>query len=370
MKRGSQKNRFVDFYIGIPFLALASMARKKNDWPSHVRRIGLLPNPALGDTLLCSGPIFDVREAFPSAEIVLFATAANTAAAKLLPGINEIRPISVTNPLDAIRRVRHSGLDLFLDFTSWQRVTAFIATLSGARFVVGYSTPGQFRHYGYDRAATHRRDRHELENQRDIVRAIGIPPTHEPRVVIPPGCVYEPPPGISDIVVFHAWPSGARSWLREWPQNRWVELAKALNRPGRLFLLTGSPQEFPRSAELRDTLRREGIAAEVFAGRDGLAGVASLLVNASLLVSVNTGIMHLGAILGTPTVSINGPTSDLRWGPVGTRVANINPPDGSGGFLHLGFEFAGNPTDTMQRITTDQALEASLAVLANSAKRS
>jgi len=54
---------------------------------------------------------------------------------------------------------------------------------------------------------------------------------------------------------------------------------------------------------------------EVLVGRDGLGEIARALMHAEVLVSVNTGIMHLGAILGVPTVSINGPTSSRRWGP-------------------------------------------------------
>jgi len=110
-------------------------------------------------------------------------------------------------------------------------------------------------------------------------------------------------------------------------------------------------------------LSSQGVNAHVFVGRDGLSSVARLLMRAELLVSVNTGIMHLGALLGTPTVSINGPTAQHRWGPVGRYVIGVDTPDSSGGFLHLGFEFEGNPTDTMERISTEQVFKAAQVVL-------
>jgi ADP-heptose:LPS heptosyltransferase len=128
--------------------------------------------------------------------------------------------------------------------------------------------------------------------------------------------------------------------------------------PDRTFLLTGSPADEDRCDLLRRSLIAEGIPAILLVGRDGLGEIARVLMHAELLVSVNTGIMHLGAILGVPTVSINGPTSSLRWGPVGPRVANACPSDGSGGFLDLGFEFHGHSTDTMKRILVEDVMSA------------
>lgn len=365
MKRGSQKNRILDFYVGIPVLTLASLLRKRRQWPNQIRRIGILANPALGDTLLCAGPILDVRDAFPNAELIFFATKSNIAAANLLTGLDRVEMIAVTKPAAAVRVIRRSELDILLDFTSWQRVTAFIAAFSGARFVVGYCTPGQFRHYAYDRVVEHRTDRHELENQRAIAASIGANARAAPTLIIPADVQYNAPETEKEIIVFHAWPAGARSWLREWPLDHWLELAQALSRPNRLFLLTGSPDEMVRSERLCSILRDNAVCAEVFSGGNGLAHVARLLEQASLVVSVNTGIMHLSAILGTPTVGINGPTSDLRWGPVGRSAIGVNTLDNSGGFLHLGFEFRGNPSDTMQRISSKQVADAAQRLLAS-----
>jgi heptosyltransferase-3 len=366
MKRGSKRNRLIDYYAGVPLLAVAAVLRHRREWPQDIKRVGILATPALGDTLLCSGPIQDIRSLFPRQELSFFAARSNLLAAQLLPGVDRVETISISNPLTAIRLLRSCHLDLLVDFTSWQRVTALISALSGARFVAGYRTPGQHRHLGYDRTIEHRRDRHEIDNLRALAQSVGATSTADPRIVLPLG---EPPEALSrasEVIVFHAWPSGARSWLRKWPEDRWVELAKALSRPGRLFVITGSPQDLPHSKAFCERLLREGLSAEVFVGEGGLAPVARLLQGSRLLVSVNTGIMHLGAILGTPTISINGPTAQHRWGPVGRCVAGVNPPDGSGGFLHFGYEFDGNPDDTMQRISAAQVIDAAQEVLLQS----
>lgn len=295
---------------------------------------------------------------YPRAELILFATAMNIAAARLLPSINSIELLPLTQPIICIRILRRCALDLMLDFTSWQRITAIYTLLSGARYTIGFERKGQHRHRGYDRVIPHRDDCHELENLRRLTHSLGAVTSCAPRLFISGGPLPESCLRGAEVIVFHAWASGARSRLREWSSESWAGLALRLMVPGRFFLLTGSPEDERRCKELRQRILSQGIPAEILIGRDGITEIARALSHAEMLVSVNTGIMHLGAILGVPTVSINGPTSVHRWGPVGPRIANVVPPDGSGGFLDLGFEYRGHPENVMNRISITDVVQA------------
>jgi ADP-heptose:LPS heptosyltransferase len=102
----------------------------------------------------------------------------------------------------------------------------------------------------------------------------------------------------------------------------------------------------------------QGLNVVPFIGNDRFISLSHLLKRARIVVSVNTGVMHLAAALGAPTISINGPTDNRRWGPVGKWVEGISAPGAGCGFLHLGFEFDGHPTDCMERITVDQVRSA------------
>lgn len=245
-----------------------------------------------------------------------------------------------------------------LDFTSWQRLTAIYTLLSGARFTVGFERKKQFRHDGYDRTVIHSGDCHELENLRRLTRSLGSKASSAPRLNIPGGPLPTAAMQGRHVVVFHAWASGARSYMREWPDECWVDLARQLTAPGRVFLLTGSPADEARCDALFRKLRAQGVSAEVLIGRGGIAEIARALTHAEILVSVNTGIMHLGAILGVPTVSLNGPTAAHRWGPIGPRVTNVCPWDGSGGYLDLGFEYRGHATSDMQKVRVSDVARA------------
>jgi heptosyltransferase I len=306
-----------------------------------------------------------LRSHFPAARLVYFCGPQNVAAAELIPGVDALVFIDLLKPRETIRRMRDQRLDLLVDFSPWQRLTALYSMLSGARFTAGFHSPGQHRHRGYDHIIEHTRDRHELDNFRALLESVGIASHHAPYIVPPTIPTPELLTRGKEIIVFHLWPSGMRSYTREWPEDRWVTLAQRLaglrNKGETLFVITGSPSDQVRSEPFVRKLREEGLGAETFVGRDGFASLCQVLLHAGLVVSVNTGVMHLAAILGAPTISLNGPTNNNRWGPVGSRAVGVQSPGEGCGYLHLGFE--SGPTDCMEGITVDMVLAAADSVM-------
>ena len=366
MQRGKKRNRQLDLWVGMPLLnLLTTFRRRKVAPPAEVRRIGVMCSAALGDTLLFSGALRDVRAAFPAAQIIHFCMKQNLAAAEIIAGADKRVLISLTQPAESIRLMRAEKLDLLLDFTSWQRLTAFYTMMSGAKFTVGFQTAGQRRSRGYDRTVEHRADRHEVENFRALLQGSGLTPPieagHAPVISVDPA-VEMPFAQETDIVALHLWASGQRSWLREWPEEHWIELAQRLARPETLFLVTGAPSDLPRSEPFVAKMRTTGLRCEAFVSPDGFRTLTQVLRRARLVVSVNTGVMHLAAISGAPTVAINGPNRNGRWGPVGPRAVGVEAPGEGCGYLHLGFEFDDRATDCMERTTVDRVYTAAEAL--------
>ena len=325
-------------------------------------------SPALGDTLLFSSVLQDLRAHFDAAgdgaktEIVHICMPSSRAAAEVIPGADRRLIIDLVKPRATLAALRAERFDALFDFSSWQRLTAFYAMASGARFTAGFRTPGQHRSRGYDVTTLHRDDRHEVDNFRALLDALHIPTGAPP--AIDRAALVESDLPTGDFVVFHPWASGQRSWLREWPGDRWIELARRLARPGTRFLVTGAPSDLPRTEPFVASLRAAGLDAEPFVGTDGFRSLAGMLRRARLVVSVNTGVMHLAAMVGAPTVSINGPNRNGRWGPIGPRAVGVEAPGDGCGYLHLGFNFDGHSTDCMERITVVQVLDAVNQVLA------
>ena len=366
MQRGRKSNRILDYWIGTPLLNVLATFHRRRKVPAHIARIGLMCSPALGDTLLFSGVLQDVREAYPQAHITHICTRQNLAAAEIIPGADDRLLIDLTQPASSIRSLRSQHFDVLLDFTSWQLLTAFYTLMSGANYTAGFYTPGQNRSRGYDHTVEHRSDCHEVANFRSLLEGSGLAigsEAHAPAIVVPE-ITTQPFAAEHDIIVLHPWASGQRSWLREWPQDRWIALAQRLATPDTLVVVTGAPSDSARIAPLLAGLRSAGLRAEPFVSPDGFRTLTHLLQRARLVASVNTGVMHLAAIAGATVVAINGPNRNTRWGPIGPHTVGVEAPGPGCGYLHLGFNFDGQPTDCMERTTVDQVFAAAQNLLA------
>jgi len=369
MQRGRTSNRRLDYWAGTPLLNLLATFHRRHTAPAQIRRIGVMCSPALGDTLLFSGALQDVRSAYPEAHITHICMKQNLAAAEIIPGADARLLIDLTKPLATIRSLRAQRFDVLLDFTSWQRLTAFYTLLSGAKYTVGFRTPGQNRSRGYDRTVEHRSDCHEVVNFRSLLLGSGLldsglaaeVSSHAPAIVIEDS-LETPFAAEPDLLVLHPWASGQRSWLREWPEQRWLELAQQLAMPETLFVVTGAPSDAGRMEPFVQRLQASGLRAEGFISPDGFRTLTHLLRRARLVVSVNTGVMHLAAIARARVVAINGPNRNGRWGPIGPWAVGVEAPGEGCGYLHLGFDFDGQPTDCMERTTVDQVYAATQEV--------
>jgi heptosyltransferase-2 len=91
-----------------------------------------------------------------------------------------------------------------------------------------------------------------------------------------------------------------------------------------------------------------GKSIEVIQNKE-IRAVASILSHMDLVVSNDTGIMHVAAAVGVPVISLFGPTDPYQWAPVGTRNRWIK----SGG-------------DDIAAITLDEVLQACRGVLESS----
>lgn len=336
--RGSSRARLLDRYLGIPLVFLAGKCRRKRAIPRRPQKIGLLNTAALGDTILMSGPLADLRATYPHAQIVFLSGPSNYEAACLLDGADEVIELPVFRPLAAIRTVRELNFDLFVDFGPWCRLNAIIAICSGAEFIAGFRTSAQARHFGYDLVVDHSEHAHELENHRGLVRALGILPVHPPRL----RCEQLESQKVYDLsrrfAVFHLWPGGSAAKLKEWAVGRWIALAEdfAADRYDVAFTGAASQRALNDSVitEVRPSLRPRMRNAAGTSLRETLR----LVSRAELVVSVDTGVMHMAAAVGVPLVALHGPSSPQRWGPVSENAVVVEPLLSGCGFLNLGFE--------------------------------
>ena len=330
MERGNARLKFFDRYLGPLLLLLLTPLRlfRSGHVPQPVRSVALLKTAAIGDTVLASAIISDLRKA--GAEVTLFVGGSNYGFAKTLE-VDHLVKLPISNPLNALKLIRAAAYDVYIDLDPWPRVSALLTALSRAKLRVGFQTAGQNRHFMYDRTVEHLNSAHEIENYRALVQAAGF------KTGAVPQTFGHPWKGGSRNVVFHFWPSGTQSHLKEWPASKWIKLAQVLD--GFNFVLTGGPEDLEPTreflAKVPQALRARFRSAVGVTFEETLV----LLETTALLVSVNTGVMHVGAAMGVPTVGLHGPTNPLRWGPVGSRVRSVVSRTEGAATLNLGFEY-------------------------------
>lgn len=152
------------------------------------------------------------------------------------------------------------------------------------------------------------RDRHACEHLLEPLGRLGIDGPREPCLPLrgrPHG-----------MVVLHP---GSGSPRKCWGAEGFAELARRLGR--RALLLEG-----PADGEAVGRVRELAPGVRVFRG--SLEEVAGLLAGALGVVGNDSGISHLAAALGVPTLAIFGPTDPARWAPRGPRVRVVRAPRG------------------------------------------
>ncbi|MGA9429398.1 MAG: glycosyltransferase family 9 protein, partial [Xanthobacteraceae bacterium] len=104
---------------------------------------------------------------------------------------------------------------------------------------------------------------------------------------------------------------------KRWPSGAYAALSRRLLAEGVAVWVLGGPDEKPLAAEIvGDTAARD------LTGRD-LRDAILALAAASTAVSNDSGLLHVAAALGTPSVGIFGPTSPWHWAPLNPLAGTI-----------------------------------------------
>jgi heptosyltransferase-3 len=87
-------------------------------------------------------------------------------------------------------------------------------------------------------------------------------------------------------------------------------------------VLTGSAEDRPIVDEIKTGLPQDVTVIDLV-GQLDLVQLAAVLQRLQLVLSVDTGPMHLAAAVGTPVVGVFGPSDPSRWGPMGASAAAV-----------------------------------------------
>jgi ADP-heptose:LPS heptosyltransferase len=293
-------------------------------------RILLVRLRQIGDVIFTTPAVAALRRRFPDAHLTYVV---EPAAAPVVAGNPHLDEVIVTprqgGLLADIRlgwRLRQARYDLAIDFHGGPRAS-LLTLLSGAPRRIGYDVAARGWMYTdvVERPRELRR-RHSVENQWDLLRAIGItaPTAVENPVEMSVDRAAEAAiderlvaAGVArdeDLAVIHV---SASSPFRRWPLPAFVETVAALaSRAGRRVIVTSGPSERDAAQGIIDDARAAlpaGSRDRVLRGGDfSLAELRALLERSAVFIGGDSGPLHLAATTRVPIVAIFGPTPSER----------------------------------------------------------
>ncbi len=116
---------------------------------------------------------------------------------------------------------------------------------------------------------------------------------------------------------------GSGSRAKNWLATGFAEMVRVLRGQGLLPVLIEGPADEEAVAQVQQSLGDE--TAAVLAGLS-LARIKPLVAAASLFIGNDSGLSHLAAMLGTPSVAVFGPTDPELWRPRGPKSIVVSAP--------------------------------------------
>lgn len=289
----------------------------------------------LGDLLVAVPALRALRAALPEHRLLLATTPWLAPVVGLIDAVDGLVPVAALgDPLP----FAPGEVDLVANLHGGGPESAAVVDAVGARRTVRHAlAPGEPGPAWIE-------DLHERARWVRLTAAFGMPGDPDAVAIARPAAP-SPAPGAAVVHVGAAFPS------REWPAERFAEVARALEDRGRLVVFSGSAGERPRAL---DVARGAGLGEDrVLAGRTDLAGFAALIADAGLVVTADTGAGHLASAYRTPSVVLFGPVPPERWGPPpGPHVALTHAE------LRDGDAFAPRPDPALAAVTVAEVLAA------------
>ena len=304
------------------------MARPYAD--THKIRILLVKTSSLGDVLHNLPVVSDIVRHYPNAQIDWVVEEGFAALPRLHPAVHNVIPV-------AVRRWRGK----LLSAAAWREIAAFRNMLATQRYDIAIDTQGLLKsallmrgthglRCGFDRhsareplaASLYQRtfsvapEQHAVERNRQLAaQALGYTLEERADYGIRPPAIARPAWLAKGVyaVLLHATSRADKLWS----EANWVALGRYLHEKNiRCVLPWGSEAEQARSLRLAGA-----IPDAVVPPRLSLNEAAALLGGAQAVIGVDTGLAHLAAALGVPTVGIYTATDPALTGLYAGRCA-------------------------------------------------
>jgi len=366
-------------------LRVAAVFRRAGGPATDPRRILLMRLERIGDLVMALPAIRDVRVLAPDAHIDLVVGGWNAPLARAIANVDGVETLdaawlardgegrSMPSLLRDAWQWRRQRYDLAINFEPDIRSNMILAA-AGAKRVVGWRSGGGGPIL--DLALDYDPSTHTSANARRLIEAAfgrKAPESARPVLVIPDTAAaaaatrlrtISDRPGGQDRPVVGIHVSGGRA-IKQWEPSRFAEVARRLvDRRGATIVATGSPADRPLVDGLRESLAPRPVL-DASTGGD-LMSAAAMLARLDVLITGDTGPMHMASAVGTPVVAVFGPSDPVRYmtsGPLDRIVRVDLPCSPCNRIRQPPSRCVGHTPDCLAGVDVDAVYDAACAVL-------
>jgi lipopolysaccharide heptosyltransferase I len=294
-------------------------------------RVLLIKPSSLGDIVHALPVASALKERWPAAHLTWFVKRQWADLVHRFEDVDRIWPVDSTvgGWLGQVRALRGEGFDLVIDLQGLFRSGA-LAWFSGCPVRIGFANGREGSPWFYThRVPVSSMEMHAVDRYLLVAAALGASPHSTPQFRFKK--LEEDLAAIRDLCEKKKF-SVQKSWVAmsvaaRWPTKRWplssfAAVIDQLTREGLgPIVLIGSSDEKREAGQLRTMTSSPFVD---LTGDVPLGSLPALLSRASVLITNDSGPMHIAAAVGTPVVALFGPTSPIRTGPYGSGHAVLN----------------------------------------------
>ncbi len=310
--------------------APAALGPPRWDW-QDVRQVLVIRLRSIGDTVLTTPSLFALRRFLPSARIDILLedwVAPVLDGTPLVDEVITVKRSGAASRARTARLLRSRAYDVVYNLHGGTTAT-FLTRASGARHRVGYAA------YQYSRLHNHvapsssmlwgRDKTHSVEQQLALLGWTGVPVSDRPptQLSITPGADERIADRLAaariaedSFAVIH--PTAAFDTKR-WATEKFARVAEHLSAQGLAIIAITSPAE----AHVAEALKQISSAPVATLTNLSLPEVTALTSRARLFVGNDSGIAHMAAATGTPSVVIFGSSNVAHWRPWAKVAAEV-----------------------------------------------
>jgi heptosyltransferase-1 len=299
---------------------------------SNIQRLLVVKTSSIGDVIHALPIVQALKDAAPN---VTLGWVVRRRCADILRGNPCIDHLYVMPDKPAVgellslrRELRSGHYEMALDMQGLF-LSGLVTRLSGAPIRVGWDRNRESNalFLTHPMISGKAKDVHEVDLLYGFAEALGIHPAHsdftpQPYLAAENAAKSEewlaslPRPRIALNV-------GASRAYKRWPVENWTQTALLLAQSGHNLVFIGDKTDAESVAQITPKLTDRFVN---LAGKTTLRELASVLAACDLLVSGDSGPMHLAVAVGTPVVAIFGATHPARHGPYGARNTVLHDP--------------------------------------------